>query len=96
MMVRLLLVMSFVTTLVMFVLLLLLRDNRNRIVVLSAAHLVVRSDPLQTRCMRQKLALVGSFLAQITDELMGAIIEFIEAITLLQIHTPTGVASDAM
>lgn len=99
----LLLVMSFVSGLVfmmvlvmMLLLLLLLGDDRNRIVIPPAADLVVRFDPLQTGRVRKELVLVGTLAAQISYELMGAIIELVEAVTLLQGHATAGVAADAL
>lgn len=97
----LLLVMSFVSGLVfmmvlVMMLLLLLGDDRNRVVIPPAADLVVRFDPLQTGCVRKELVLVGTLAAQISYELMGAIIELVEAVTLLQGHATAGVAADAL
>lgn len=96
----LLLVMPFVPglvfMLVMFVMVLLLSDDRNRVVIPPAADLVVGLDPLQARCVGQELVLVGTFSAQIAHELMGAIIELVEAIPLLQGHAAAGVAADAL
>lgn len=98
----LLLVMSFVSglvfmmVLVMMLLLLLLGDDRNRVVIPPAADLVVRFDPLQTGRVRKELVLVGTLAAQISHELMGAIIELVEAVTLLQGHAAAGVAADAL
>lgn len=97
----LLLVMSFVSGLVfmmvlVMMLLLLLGDDRNRVVIPPAADLVVRFDSLQTGCVRKELVLVGTLAAQISHELMGAIIELVEAVTLLQGHAAAGVATDAL
>lgn len=96
----LLLVMPFVPglvfMLVMFVMVLLLGDDRNRVVIPPSADLVVGLDPLQARSVGQELVLVRSFAAQIAHELMGAIIELVEAIPLLQGHAAAGVAADAL
>lgn len=96
----LLLVMPFVPglvfMLVMFVMVLLLGDDRNRVVIPPSADLVVGLDPLQARCVGQELVLVGTFSAQIAHELMGSIIELVEAIPLLQGHAAAGVAADAL
>lgn len=96
----LLLVMPFVPglvfMLVMFGMMLLLGDDRNRVVIPPSADLVVGLDPLQTGRVGQELVLVGPFTAQIPHELMGAIIELVEAIPLLQGHATAGVAADAL
>lgn len=96
----LLLVMPFVSglvfMLVMFVMVLLLGDDRNRVVIPPAADLVVGFDPLQTGRVGQELVLVRSLSAQIAHELMGAIIELVEAIPLLQSHAAAGIAADAL
>lgn len=87
MVLKLLLVMSFVPglvfMLVMLMVMLLLGDDRNRVVIPPSADLVVRLDPLQAGRVGQELVLVGTFSAQIAYELMGAIIELVEAIPLL-------------
>lgn len=96
----LLLVMPFVPglvfMLVMFVMVLLLGDDRNRVVIPPAADLVVGLDPLQAGRVGQELVLVRSLSAQVAHELMGAIIELVEAIPLLQGHAAAGVAADAL
>lgn len=96
----LLLVMPFVPglvfMLVMFGMMLLLGDDRNRVVIPPSADLVVGLDPLQAGRVGQELVLVGPFTAQIPHELMGAIIELVEAIPLLQGHATAGVAADAL
>lgn len=97
----LLMVMLFVPGLVLMlvmllVMLLLLGDDRNRVVIPPTADFVVGLDPLQAGRVRQELVLVGTFPAQIAHELMGAIIELVEAIPLLQGHAAAGVAADAL
>lgn len=82
--------------LVMFVMVLLLGDDRNRVVIPSSADLVVGLDPLQAGRVGQELVLVRSLSAQVAYELMGAIIELVEAIPLLQGHAAAGVAADAL
>lgn len=93
----LLLVMPLVSGLMLVVMLvLLLGDYRDRVVVPPAAHLVVGLDSLQTGRVGQELVLVWSLPAQIAHELMGAIIELVEAIPLIQGHAAAGVAADAL
>lgn len=96
----LLLVMPFVPglvfMLVMLMVMLLLGDDRNRVVIPPSADLVVGLDPLQAGRVGQELVLVRSLSAQVAHELMGAIIELVEAIPLLQGHAAAGVAADAL
>lgn len=92
----LLLVMPLVSGLVMFMVVLLLSDDRNRVVVLPATDLVVGLDSLQARGVGQELVLVGTLTAQIAHELMGAIVQLVETIPLLQGHATAGVAADAL
>lgn len=56
---------------------------------------MLRLDRLQTSCMFQELVLIVAGTAQVPDDIIGALVDLDELLTLLERHAATGVASNA-
>lgn len=85
------LVMVVVLMLLPLLVLQLRRNGRHGVMVLTPAHLIVRTYQLQAGCVLQELGLVLALPAEVAHELVRSVVQLVEVVPLVQGHAASRV-----